>query len=265
MIPIWSNHRAEQLSFITRAKRAQRLPEHIEIPLERQSVSVRLRLNRRARRYTLNLGVGGLDPVLTIPAGGNYDGARYFLERNLGWLESRLSNRPAARPFRPGRVVPVRGVNHRIAHRPNDRGTVHVENDGRVLILAVSGDREHLQRRLTDWLRRQARSDLEKAVFRYAATVEARPTAIRLRDPKGRWGSCSSHGTLSFSWRLIMAPSVVLDYLAAHEVAHLVEMHHRPAFWQLVHRICPHTDEAEAWLKAHGAGLHAFGVVDSER
>ncbi|MHA1559752.1 MAG: M48 family metallopeptidase [Alphaproteobacteria bacterium] len=251
----------EHLSFITRAKRVQRLPEQIEIPLDRQMVSVRLRPNNRARRYTLNLGVGGSDPVLTIPAGGSYDGARYFLERNLGWLETRLSNRPSARPFRPGRVVPVRGVNHRIAHRPNDRGTVRVQKDGRSPVLAIAGDREHLERRLTDWLRRQARTDLEKAVFHYAAAVRARPTAIRLRDPKGRWGSCSSRGTLSFSWRLIMAPPVVLDYLAAHEVVHLREMNHSAPFWRLVHRICPNTDEAEAWLKAHGAGLHAFGAV----
>lgn len=248
------------MSFITRPKRARQLPEQIEIPLDSQRVRVRLRPNNRARRYTLNLGVSGSDPVLTIPAGGSYDGARYFLGRNLGWLESRLSNRPSARPFRPGRVVPVRGVNHRIAHRPSDRGTVRVQKDGRSPVLAIAGDREHLERRLTDWLRRQARSDLETAVFHYAAAVQARPTAIRLRDPKGRWGSCSSRGTLSFSWRLIMAPPVVLDYLAAHEVAHLREMNHSPTFWRLVNRICPSTDEAEAWLKANGAGLHAFGA-----
>lgn len=250
------------MSFITRAKRAQALPEEIEIPLEGQRVRVRIRKNRRARHYTLNLGVGGFDPVLTIPSGGNVHGARYFLERNLDWLESRLSNRPALRPFRPGRVVPVRGVNHRIAHRPGQRGTVKVERGERTPILSVSGDREHLQRRLLDWLKRQARADLEEAVFYYADIINVRPTAIRLRDPKGRWGSCSSRGTLSFSWRLVMAPPIVLDYLAAHEVAHLREMNHSRFFWDLVHDICAHTDEAEDWLKAHGASLHAFGIGD---
>ncbi len=250
------------MSFFTRAKRAQRLPEQIEIPLQSQKVSVRLRPNSRARRYTLNLGVGGADPVLTIPAGGSYDGARYFLERHLDWLESRLSKRPAARPFLPGRIIPVRDMKHRIAHRPDARGTVWVEEGERLPILAVAGAREHMERRIVDWLKRQARSDLEEAVFRYAEAVRGRPTAIRLRDPKGRWGSCSSRGTLSFSWRLIMAPPIVLDYLAAHEVAHLKEMNHGPQFWRLVHRICPHTDEAEAWLKKHGSALHVFGPVD---
>ncbi len=244
----------------TRAKRAQRLPEQIEVPLEGQNVSVRLRPNRRARRYTLNLGVAGADPVLTIPAGGSFEGARYFLERNLDWLETRLSNRPAVRPFRPGRIMPVRDIKHRIAHRPNERGTVWVEAGPTMPIIAVAGARDHMQRRLIDWLKREARADLEGSVFRYAALLRVRPTAIRLRDPKGRWGSCSSRGTLSFSWRLILAPPMVLDYLAAHEVAHLREMNHGPAFWRLVHRICAHTDEAEAWLKAHGAGLHAIGV-----
>ncbi len=243
----------------TRAKRTQRLPEQIEIPLDGQKVSVRIRPNRRALRYTLNLGVAGLDPVLTIPAGGSFEGARYFLERNLDWLESGISNRPVIRPFRPGRVIPIRDIKHRIAHRPNERGTVWVEDGPNMPVIAVAGEREHLERRLVDWLKREARADLEASVFYYAELVKARPTAIRLRDPKGRWGSCSSRGTLSFSWRLILAPPMVLDYLAAHEVAHLREMNHGAAFWRMVKRICPETDEAEAWLKAHGAGLHAVG------
>jgi predicted metal-dependent hydrolase len=248
-----------QVSFITRAKRAQRLPDRIEILLEEQKVSVKLRPNGRARRYTLNLGIGDADPTLTIPSGGSYDGARIFLERHLDWLETRLSRRPAARPFRPGGLIPVRGVKHRIAHRPQSRGTVGIEEGGRFPILAVAGDRAHLERRLLDWLKRQARSDLEEAVFRYAGLVRVRPTAIRLRDPKWRWGSCSSRGTLSFSWRLVMAPPFVLDYLAAHEVSHLREMNHGAAFWGLVRQICPETDIAEQWLRQEGAGLHLFG------
>ncbi len=247
------------MPFFTRAKRTQRLPDRIEIFLDGRDVSIRVRPNARARRYTLNLGVAGADPVVTIPSGGSSSGARSFLERNSDWLASRLSKRPVARPFRPGRIVPVRDVKHRIGHRPGERGTVWVEAGPNMPILAVAGEREHLQRRLLDWLKREARGDLEEAVFDYAAAINVRPSAISLRDSKGRWGSCSSRGTLSFSWRLILAPPTVLDYLAAHEVAHLKEMSHGPSFWRLVHRICDHTDEAEAWLKAHGAGLHAFG------
>ena len=250
------------MPLLNRAKRAHRLPDRIEIPLRGQCISVKIRPNRRARHYTLNLGHSGADPVLTIPAGGSFAGARYFLERNTDWLLSRLSTKPAARPFRPGRMVPVRDVKHRIAHRPDSRGTVWIEDGERTPILAVAGAREHLHRRLQDWLKKQARADLEDAVFYYAELLNVRPTSIRLRDPKGRWGSCSSHGSLSFSWRLILAPPMVLDYLAAHEVAHLREMNHSAAFWRLVRKICPQTDDAEAWLKGHGSALHAIGAVE---
>jgi predicted metal-dependent hydrolase len=81
-----------------------------------------------------------------------------------------------------------------------------------------------------------------------------------LRDTTSRWGSCSSTGALNFSWRLILAPCFVLDYLAAHEVAHFVHMNHSPAFWKVTRRLFPETDRAEEWLKAHGAGLHRFGA-----
>lgn len=247
------------MQFFTRAKRAQTLPDRIDIRLDDGRIGIRLRPNPRARRYTLNVGVAGADPVLTIPADGNYVDARSFLERHRDWLQNRLEKRPAARPFRPGRVVPVRDVNHRISHRPGERGTVWVEEGDKSPILAVAGDRDHLDRRLHDWLRSEARADLEESVFHYARVIGVRPASIRLRDPKGRWGSCSSRGTLSFSWRLVLGPPIVLDYLAAHEVAHLKEMNHGPVFWRLVHRICRNTEEAEAWLKTRGAGLHAFG------
>lgn len=250
------------MPIINRAKRTHSFPERIDILIDGQDVSVRIRANARALRYTLNLGIPGSEPVVTIPAGGSLRGARSFLGRHTEWLQSRLSTRPAARPFRPGRIVPIRDVKHRISHRPGVRGTVWVEDGVAMPVLAVAGEREHLERRLVDWLKQEARTDLEESVFRYARMIRVRPTAIRIRDPKGRWGSCSSRGTLSFSWRLVLAPSFVLDYLAAHEVAHLREMNHGPAFWRLVYRMCSDTDEAEAWLKAHGAGLHAIGRDD---
>ena len=83
-----------------------------------------------------------------------------------------------------------------------------------------------------------------------------------MRDQSSRWGSCNSDGVLSFSWRLILAPPFVLDYLAAHEVAHLVEMNHSVRFWRVVARICPEMDRAKAWITAHGNDLHRYGVSD---
>lgn len=250
------------MSFFTRAKRSYALPSQLEIGIEGMPVVVRLRSHPRALRYTLRVGRPGAGPVVTVPPSGSLAGARDFLRTHSDWLSERLSALPEARPLAPGQVIPLRGVDHRIRHRPGSRGTVLVEPGARLPFLTVFGDPEHLSRRLIDWLKQQARRDLERAVFRHAAKIGVRPAAIRLRDPKARWGSCSSRKTLSFSWRLIMAPAFVLDYLAAHEVAHLKELHHGPAFWRLLRQICRHTDSAEAWLRANGASLHAVGVVE---
>lgn len=248
------------MSFVTRPKRVTPLPDHLEVVLGGRAVNVRLRTNPRARRYTLRLARAGVEPVVTIPPSGSVAGARSFLEHHSEWLQRRLAARPSVRPIADGATLPIRGVIYRIEHRPGRRGTVWVERGRSDPVLAVAGDAEHLSRRVTDWLKREARADLEKAVYQYAAMIGKRATAIRIRDQKGRWGSCSSRGSLSFSWRLVLAPPMVLDYLAAHEMAHLREMNHSPAFWRLLRRICPETDRAEAWLKREGASLHLFGA-----
>ena len=88
---------------------------------------------------------------------------------------------------------------------------------------------------------------------------------VSVRDQSSRWGSCSTTGVLSYSWRLIFAPPFVLEYLAAHEIAHLVEMNHSRRFWRLVERICPDVARAKAWLDAHGSELHRYGCADDAR
>ena len=85
---------------------------------------------------------------------------------------------------------------------------------------------------------------------------------LSIRDQSSRWGSCTSAGSLSFSWRLILAPPYVLDYLAAHEVAHLVEMNHSARFWRVVGRVCGHVERAKTWLDTHGNDLHRYGIED---
>ena len=144
-----------------------------------------------------------------------------------------------------------------IRHAPGGRGATHVA-DGPAIV--VAGAPEHLRRRVVDFLKREAKRDLEPAVMGYAARLGVTVKAIRLRDQTSRWGSCSATGHLSFSWRLVMAPPFVLDYLAAHEVAHLREMNHSRRFWRLVESICPATEAARAWLSAQGGALHAIGA-----
>ena len=235
-------------------------PQTIEIAFDGSVYPVQLRRHRQARRYTLRIQATTREVVLTIPPRGTVKEASAFAHKHGGWIAARLGRLPEAAPFTDGALLPLRGVPHRISHRHTARGTVWTElgDDGEPL-LCVAGQAPHLDRRIGDFLRREARHDLHAATSRYAAALGLSFKRITVRDQSSRWGSCSTNGMLSFSWRLILAPSQVLDYLAAHEVAHLVEMNHSPRFWRLVQRICPHHQGAKAWLDAHGADLHRYG------
>jgi predicted metal-dependent hydrolase len=159
-----------------------------------------------------------------------------------------------------GAVLPLRGRLRRIEHRPGERGAVWVETHGSENLLCVAGEAPHVSRRVHDYLKREAKRDLEVASRRAAQSLGITFRRVSVRDQRSRWGSCSSNGVLSFSWRLILAPPFVLDYLAAHEVAHLVEMNHSRRFWRLVAGINPDPGSAKAWLDAHGADLHRYGA-----
>jgi predicted metal-dependent hydrolase len=234
-------------------------PSTIEVAFDRAIYVVQLRRHVRARRYTLRVHAATRAVVLTMPARGSVNEARAFALRNGGWIAARLGRLPEAAPFIDGALVPLRGTPHRITHRSGARGTVWVETGDAEALLCVAGDGPHIARRVGDFLRREARRDLERASRRYAAALVAKIVRVSVRDTSSRWGSCSASGSLSFSWRLILAPPHVLDYLAAHEVAHLAEMSHAPRFWRILRGICPEMDRAKAWLDAHGAELHRYG------
>jgi predicted metal-dependent hydrolase len=225
---------------------------------------VRLRRNRAARRFTLQVHGAHREAVLTLPLRGSLAQAKVFAENHGVWLAERLRQLPQAVPFADGATVPLRGTDHRVVHRPSSRGTVWVEaGPGGESLLCVAGGEGHLARRINDFLRREARRDLGDAVARHATTLNVRYARLTVRDTSSRWGSCSSTGTLSFSWRLIFAPPHVLDYLAAHEVAHLVEMNHSRKFWRLVFGLCPDLRAAKDWLNTHGGDLHRFGADEA--
>jgi len=124
--------------------------------------------------------------------------------------------------------------------------------------LVISGDTRHLPRRLADFLKREAKREIEPLVARHTAHVGRRAKSIRYKDTSSRWGSCTSDGVLSFSWRIMMAPPPVINYLVAHEVAHLKEMNHGPRFWNLCETLCPDTERCKAWLKRNGTALQAI-------
>ncbi len=235
-------------------------PHAIEVVFDGSMFLVRLRRHRQARRYTLRIQPTSREAVLTMPPRGSLKEAKTFAEKNGDWIASRLSRLAEAAPFENGTVLPLRGVPHRIVHRPEARGTVWTNTNAYGHHhLIVAGAPAHVSRRVADFLKREAKHDLDVACRRYAEMIRVKIKRIVIRDPASRWGSCSTTGVLSFSWRLIFTPPYVLDYLAAHEVAHLAEMNHSPRFWRQVERMCPRWQRAKAWLDAHGTDLHRFG------
>lgn len=223
-----------------------------------RTLPLRIVENERARRLTLRIDAGGKGLRVTVPPGIPSREIDSFIERHRGWLEQRLAKVPDRPRVRPGVKVPLRGVPHTIVHEPGKRGTVEIGCDDGGPTVIVHGDRSHLPRRLADFLKREAKRDIEALVAKHTAAVGRPAKAVRFKDTSSRWGSCTADGSLSFSWRIMMAPAPVIDYLVAHEVAHLKEMNHGPKFWKLCRQLCPRTDEAKAWLKRNGNALQAI-------
>jgi predicted metal-dependent hydrolase len=239
-------------------------PKTIEIAFDQAVYRVRIRRHRQARRYTLRIQTASREVVLSMPLRGSLKEATAFAQKHGAWIAARLGRLPEGTPFADDVIIPLRGTPHRIVHRRNTRGTVWTETGaGGEPLLCVAGNAPHINRRITNYLKKEVRRDLETASRHYAKEIGAKIKRITVRDQSSRWGSCSSTGALSYSWRLIFAPPYVLDYLAAHEVAHLVEMNHSARFWRLLERLCPEMKRAKTWLDVHGADLHRYGLPDA--
>ena len=232
-------------------------PEQLAIDHAGASLPVTFVRSTRAQRASLRVDPAQRRIVLTAPMRMARRTAVGFAEAQAGWIAARLKRLPARRPFVDGAELPLFGAPHRIRHRPDSRGTVWVEGAE----IHVAGRSEHLPRRLRDWLMAEMRRRLPPLVHAKAARVERKVTRITVRDSRSRWGSCGPDGGMSFSWRLVLAPAEVLDYLVAHEVAHLVHMNHGPRFWALARALCEGPIEPpQAWLKANGETLLQYGA-----
>ncbi len=225
----------------------------IHVTLDDPDISVRLRVSARAHRFTLRLAPSGEGAVLTLPPGVTMSDARMFLMRQSDWLARALARHPSRVVVGAGTRLPVAGEEVEVALLDGSRRAPRLE-DGRLIVPGpgVPGPR------IAAFLKARARDALVPAAQHYAGILGRRPTAISLRDTRSRWGSCSNRGRLSFSWRLAMAPPEVLDYVAAHEAAHLVEMSHAAHYWDLVERILPDYRRHRTWLKREGRRLHGF-------
>ena len=234
-------------------------PDHLEVQHEGASLRIALRRRPTARRITLRVSAATGEVVITLPSRTPVNTAQRFAASHSGWIAARLARLPARVVFEPDADVPLRGVPHRVYLRETRSGAACVEQVGAETVISIACEPAHVARRVRDFLVREARRDLMEAVERYAERMGERPARITLRDTRSRWGSCTARRELNFSWRLILAPPMVLDYLVAHEMAHLREMNHSARFWALLRDLCPAVDAAEAWLKRSGSSLHRYG------
>jgi predicted metal-dependent hydrolase len=241
-------------------------PASFDVIVRGRPVEVAVRRNAAARRITLRVKNATGQVVLTLPKRASLLHGHDFAMRQVDWIADRLETVPEAVPFARGNFIPLRGVPHRLVWR-GLRGVTRVEpqEPGRPRVIGVYGPEEHFSRRVSDFLKREAKKDIEPTVQRHASKLRVEIGRISVKDTISRWGSCSAKGDLAFSWRLILAPPFVLDYLCAHEVGHRREMNHGDRFWKIVYRLFPETEDAEAWLKAHGSDLHRYGMIPPEK
>lgn len=231
------------------------LPAPETVALPGGSARVEWRRNERARRVSLRIDPCGGAVVVTLPPRAGRRAGIALLTAHAAWVSDRLAALPEAVAFVDGAVVPIAGVPHPIRHRPDERGGVWLADGA----LNVAGRSEFLARRVGDFLRAEARRRLSAMVAAKASVLGLRVQRLSIKDTRTRWGSCAADGALAFSWRLVMAPAFVQDYVAAHEVAHLRQMNYGPRFWALVDQLTPHARQAIPWLNEDGVALLRIG------
>lgn len=226
-------------------------------PYAGTEIALRLCPNPRARRLALRIDAAGEAVELVLPKRSSRSEALRFLEASRPWIDQRLAELPPRIAFADGAVIPIFDRPHKIRSLPSARG--HGAAWIELGELWVAGDPDFLARRVRDFLRNLAKRELAQRAHALAETIGRKVARVTVRDTTTRWGSCARTGNLSFSWRLIFAPEAVLQYVVAHEVAHLVEMNHGPRFWRLVAQLHPEAKTQRLWLNRHRARLLRIG------
>ncbi len=218
-------------------------------------INLRIRRNPRAKRIILRVDAANDGAVVTLPRRASEREGLELAKSKAGWILQRLAALPPKVGFADGAHIPYLGAEHLVRHRPDARGVVWLEGGE----INVAGKPEHVSRRIRDWLVSEARRRVSEKACDKALRLGLKPGKISLRDTRSRWGSCSHNGSISFSWRLVMSPEMVLDYVVAHEVAHLKFMNHGPMFWRTVGELTVDVKTARAWLNHNGERLHRYG------
>ena len=222
---------------------------------------VRLIVNPRARHVSVRIDPTRREAIATAPSPRHLKHAAQFAAERAGWIAAELARLPRGVALSPGAFAPLRGVDHELVFSQG-RGKARLEPGGLwPRLIMPAPDLALFAPRLVRFFKDQARADLIDRVAHHAVTLGVKPDRIQVKELRSRWGSCSVDGVLSFSWRLVLAPPYVLDYLAAHEVAHLREMNHSRKFWAHVRRCMPEFERGRDWLHEHGSELHAVSLA----
>lgn len=229
-------------------------PEYLSLA-DGRDIPVHIRRSQRARRILLHVGVYDGKVEIVLPPGASAREGLGFAATQTGWVADQLSRIGNAVPFEDGAVFPLLGQPVAI-RRTDSRSALPALDAGELL---VGGRVDTLAGRVHRWLRGRALDEIKPRAYAMGDRVGRKPARISMRDTRSRWGSCSREGNLNFSWRLVMAPEHVLNYVVAHEVAHLRELNHGERFWALVDTLCPDVGQARGWLRANGAELHRYG------
>ncbi|MEZ5894231.1 MAG: SprT family zinc-dependent metalloprotease [Parvularculaceae bacterium] len=230
-----------------------------EINVGENSRPLIARVNRRAKRLILKVDPVAGEIHVTAPSKRALPEAIRFAHERIDWIKSQMNEHLRARPFRHGMMIPYQGRDHVILHDASRRSAVTIDDD-LIPAIRVGGGAEHLNRRVADWLKREARKTLSEKTDHYCAMLGRKRGRITIRDTRSRWGSCTADGAMSFSWRLMLAPPDIIDYVAAHECAHLIHLDHSPAFWRIVRELGVDARGAARWFSANGPALFAYGV-----
>ena len=229
------------------------------LPPDAVGVPARLSVNPRARRLSIRIDGRAGEAVLIAPSERKLGDVVAFARTKAGWMRERLDARPQGTPLEPGAVVDLLGRPTRLA-TTGGAGAARLIEDSEGPLILSGGEGEAYARRVENLFKRVARETLQARTDVHLRALGLRPVKMSIADPKSRWGSCSPHNrTIRYSWRVIMAPPVVIDYLAAHEVAHLVHADHSPAYWSVVQRLVGDHRPHRKWLRDNGPALHAVG------
>jgi predicted metal-dependent hydrolase len=238
-------------------KKKQRVKRAL-LSIDGRAVTITLKANPRARRYIVKVHPSTGEVSVVAPDSRSLERALDFAREERDWIAQRLAHVPKPVPLARGKPIMFRGQEHMIRFGARGKKPVWIDHQAHRPTIRASGKPEEAARALREWLKREARRRIEDRVAEYARMLDVSPKRIILRDTSSRWGACTSACNLSFSWRLVLAPPFVLDYVVAHEVAHLREMNHAPRFWRLVEYLVPNIKRPQHWLSKNGAALHRY-------